>query len=98
MKVCDVIKKRLQHFPVNIPEVLGTAFLRTISVVAFELSLVLEKNFKKKVRGEIAIALINLSQVQIQDPASASITTKEFVFLEKCAEFYCHKIFEAISR
>ena len=32
----------------NIPEVLGTAFLRAISVVAFELSLVLEKNFKKR--------------------------------------------------
>ena len=32
----------------NIPEVLGAAFLRTISVVAFELSLVLEKNFKKR--------------------------------------------------
>ena len=85
----------------NIPEVLGTTFLRTISVVAFELSLVLDKNFKKRggeIRGEIAFALINLSQVEIQDPASGSITTKEFVFLEKFTEFYYHKIFEARSR
>ena len=50
LKVCDVTKKRPQHryFPVNIPEVLGTGFLKTISVVAFELGLVLEKNFKKR--------------------------------------------------
>ena len=41
---------------------------------------------------------MNLPQVQIQDPASGSTTTKEFVFLEKFAEFYYHKILEARSR
>ena len=69
------------------PKVLGAAFL------------VSEKNFlKKKVSGEIAFALISLFQVQIQEPASRSTTTRAFVFLAKFAEFYYHKIFEARSR
>ena len=37
-------------------------------------------------------------QVQIQDPAGSSTTTTAFLFLEKFAEFYYHKIFEAKSR
>ena len=64
-----LLKKRLQHrcFLVNIPKVLGTAFFRTILVAAFELSFSIRKEFlKKEVSGEIAFALINLFQVQIQ--------------------------------
>ena len=42
--------ERLQHrfFPVNIPKVLGAAFFRIISMVAFELSFSIRKEFKKK--------------------------------------------------
>ena len=40
---CATLLKRDSN--TNIPEVLGAAFLRIRSVVAFELSLVLEKNF-----------------------------------------------------
>ena len=46
----------------------------------------------------MAFALINLFQVQIQDPAGSSTTTTAFLFLEKFAEFYYHKILEAKSR
>ena len=51
----------------NIPKVLGAAFFRIISMVAFELSFSIRKEFKKKkeVSGEIAFALINFFQVQI---------------------------------
>ena len=68
--------KRLQHFcfQVNIPKVLETAFFRTILLAAFELSFGIKKECsRKKVSGEIAFALINLFQVQIQEPASRSI-------------------------
>ena len=52
---------------------------------------VFRKEFKeKKVSGEITFALINLSHVQIQKPASRSVTLKVFVFLE----FYYHKKIE----
>ena len=37
----------------------------------------------KTVNGEIAFALINLFHVQIQDPASRSITRRAFIFLAK---------------
>ena len=74
------------------------SFFRIISVATYELSLVLEKNFlKKEVSGEIAFALINLFQVQIQDPAGSSTTTTAFLFPERFAEFYYHKMFEARS-
>ena len=50
----------------NIPKVLGAAFFRIISMVAFELSFSIRKELKKKeVSGEIAFALINFFQVQI---------------------------------
>ena len=47
---------------------------------------------------EGAFALINLFRVQIQEIATRSTTTRAFVFLEKFAEFYYHKIFETRSR
>ena len=78
----------------NIPKVFGIAFFRTISVAAFELNFSIRKEFLNKVSGEIAFALINLFQVQIQEPESRSITTRAFVFLAKFAEFYYPKIFE----
>ena len=53
-------------------------------MAASEVSLLSEKNFKKKkVNGQIAFALISLFPVQIQEPASRSTTTREFVFLAK---------------
>ena len=53
---------------------------------------------KKKLSGEITLALISLFHVQIQGPASRSATTRAFVFLAKFAEFYKHTIFETRSR
>ena len=67
-------------------------------MATYELSLVLEKNKKKKkVSGENAFASINLFQVQIQDPAVSSTTATAFLFPEIFAEFYYHKMFEARS-
>ena len=89
LKAYNFIKKRLQYrrFPVNVLKDLGTAFFRTISVVAFQLSFSIREEFlKKKVSGEIAFALINLFQAQIQEPANRSTTTRAFVFLAKFAE------------
>ena len=52
------------------------------------------KNFKKE---KIAFVLISLFYVQTQEPANRSATTTAFVFLEKFAGFYHHKIFETRS-
>ena len=49
---------------------------------------------KKKVNDEIAFGLISLFHVQIQEPASRSTATREFIFLAKFAEFDYHKIFK----
>ena len=79
LKAYNFIKKRLQYrrFPVNVLKGLGTAFFRTISVVAFQLSYSIREEFlKKKVSGEIAFALINLFQAQIQEPANRSTRTR----------------------
>ena len=78
LKAYNFIKKRLQYrrFPVNVLKGLGTAFFRTISVVAFQLSYIREEFLKKKVSGEIAFALINLFQAQIQEPANRSTRTR----------------------
>ena len=89
LKAYNFIKKRLQYrrFPVNVLKDLGAAFFRTISVVAFQLNFSIREEFlKKKVSGEIAFALINLFQAQIQEPANRSTTTRAFVFLAKFAE------------
>ena len=52
------------------PKVLGTIFFnRTMTVAAFELCLVSERIFKKKVTGEIAFDLISLFHVQINTRA-----------------------------
>ena len=80
----------------NIPKVLGTAFLQNSSGgLSFS---VRKKIKKKKCSGEIAFTLINLFHVQIQEPASRSITTRAFVFLAKFTEFYYHKILETRRR
>ena len=100
LKDCNFIKIRLQHrcFPVNIPKVLGTAFLKEQFqwlLLNRILLLISEKNLKnKKVSGEIDFALIILFHVQIQEPASRSTTTRAFVFLAKFTEFYYHKTFQ----
>ena len=54
-------------------------------------------NFKKKVSGEIAFALISLFNLQIHEPASKPTATRAFAFLAKLAEFYYHKIFEEVD-
>ena len=57
--------------------------------------LVFKKEFKeKKVRGEVAFALIGLKHVQIQKPANRSTTLRAFAFLAKFAEFHYYKKFE----
>ena len=95
-KVCDVIKNRLQH---KYSRSFRGSFFENKIGSCFWIKFSIRKEFlKEKAEGEIAFALINLPQVQIQDPASGSTTTKEFVFLEKFAEFYYHKILEARSR
>ena len=67
-------------------------FHRTTPVAALEVNFSIRKEFlKKKVSGEIVFALISLFHVQMQEPASRSTTTREFVFLAKFAEFYYHK-------
>ena len=83
-------------FPVNIPKVLGTAFLiEQLRWLLLNYVLVFRKEYKeKKVRGEIAFALTSLFHVQTQKPASRSTTLRAFVFLEKFAEFHYHKKFE----
>ena len=89
LKAYNFIKKRLQYrrFPVNVLKGLGTTFFRTIPVVAFQLSFSIREEFlEKKVSGEIAFALINLFQAQIQEPANRSTTTRAFVFLAKFSE------------
>ena len=76
----------------SIPKVLGTIFFyRTTAVAAFELFLVSERIFKKKVSRDIAFDLISLFHIQIQEPTRSSTTTRAFVFP---AKFYYHKIFE----
>ena len=42
--------------------------------------------------------LISLFHLQVPEPTSRSTTTRAHVFFAKFAEFYYHKIFEAISR
>ena len=83
----------------NIPKGLGTAFfIEQLWWLLLNYVLVFRKEFKeKKLSGEIAFALISLSHVQIQKPASRSTTLRTFVFLPKCAEFYYHKKFETRS-
>ena len=83
----------------NIPQVLGTVFFyRTTTAAGFELCFSIRKEFlKMKVSQEIALELIGLFCVQIQEPTSRSTTTTAFVFLAKFAEFYYHKIFETKS-
>ena len=58
LEVCNFIRKRLQHmyFPVNIPEVLGTAFLyRTTPGDAFALSFSIRKEFQKKLLKRLPV-------------------------------------------
>ena len=69
-------------------------------MAAFELCFSIRKEFlKKKVSGEVAFEfeLISLFHVQTQEPTSRPTSTRAFVFLEKFAECYCHKIFETRS-
>ena len=68
-------------------------------MTAAELSFSIRKEFsKKKVSGEVALALISLIHVQIQLPAKRSTTTIAFVFLAKFADFFYHKRFETRSQ
>ena len=46
----------------------------------------------------MAVALISLFNVQMQEPGSRSDITGAFAFRVKFAEFYYHKIFEARRR
>ena len=66
-----------------------------MSVFALEINFSIRKEFKKKTASEeIAFALISLFHVQIKEPASKSTATRAFVFFEKFAKFYYHKIFK----
>ena len=68
-------------------------------MAVFEICFSISKEFlKKKVSGEIALELISLFHVQIQEPTSRSTTTRAFVFLANFAEFYYREIFETRSR
>ena len=84
----------------NIPNNLGTAFsIEQLRWLLLNYVLVSETVFfKKKVSREIALDLISLFHVQIQEPASRLTTMTAFVFLTKFAEFYYQKIFETRSR
>ena len=74
-------------------------FFITTPVAVFEMYFSIRKEFlKKKVSGEIALELIRLFHVQIQEPTSRSTTTRAYVFLAKFADFSYHKIFETRSR
>ena len=50
-----------------------------------------ERIFLKRNLVEIAVELISLFCVQIQEPTSMSTTTRPFVFLTKFLKFYYHK-------
>ena len=72
------------YFLVNIPKVLGTAFLQKKRWLLLNYALVFRKKFKeKKVSGEIALALISLFHVQIQIPAGRSTTLRTLAFFAK---------------
>ena len=79
-KACNFIKERLQHR------------WRTTPMAAFEVSFSIRKEFqKKKVSGEIVFALISLFYVQIQEPASRSITTRAFLSYKNLLNFIVTK-------
>ena len=83
----------------NIPKVLGTAYLiEQFWWLFFNYVLVLERIKKKEVSGEIAFNLISSFYVQMQEPTSRSTTTRASAFFAKFSGFYRHKIFEARSR
>ena len=71
----------------------GHLFYRTTTVAAFKVSFSIRKEFKKKkVSEEIAITLISLVLVQIQEPASRLIITKEHLsFLQNLLNFIIEK-------
>ena len=50
-----------------------------------------ERIFLKRNLVEIAVELISLFCVQIQEPTSMSTTTRPFVFLTKFLKFYYRK-------
>ena len=83
-------------FPVNFVKFLRNSFFyRTTLVAAFQLRFIIRKELlQKKVSGENTFNLISVFHAQIPQPKSMSTTTTAFVFLEKFAEFYYHKIFE----
>ena len=82
----------------NIPTVLGAAFYRTTQVAAFEFCFSIRKEFlKKKVSRDIALELISLFNVQIQEPTRSTMV-RAFVFLANITKFYYYKIFETRSR
>ena len=79
-------KRTLQHrcFPVNIPNLLGTAFLSNNSDGCFLITFYCQKKKKKRKLTErlVSFALIGLlhpPHVQAPEPASMSTTTKAFV-------------------
>ena len=68
----------------HIPKTFRDCFFYRTTLATFEVSFSIRKKIlKKKVNREIAFALISLLHVQIQEPASRSITTRMFVFLGK---------------
>ena len=61
-------------------------------MAAFELGFSIRKEFwKKKVSGEIALALISLVLVEIQEPASRSNTAEHLSFLQNLLNFIIKK-------
>ena len=54
-----------------------------------------KESVKKKVSGEVVFDVINLFDLQIQEPTKRSSTTRAFVFP---AKFDYHKIFETRSQ
>ena len=55
-------------------------------MAAFQVNFSIKKNSKKNVNEEIAFALINVIQVQIQEPKIMLGTTTTFVFLATLLE------------
>ena len=76
----------------SIPKVLGSAFLiEQLEWLFLKYVLVSEKNLK------CVFALIMSFYVHIKELARMSTTTRAFVFPEKFAGFYDHRIFETRS-
>ena len=96
LKACNFIKIKLQHrgFPVNIPKVLGTAFLKERLCWLLLVSKRILKS-RKLVERLPLLYLVSCANTR----ACKQVNYHKGICLSfKIAEFYYHKIFEARSR